>query len=351
MSGVVRAATQQVEDALLQEYDQIAGGVSKYALLAQKYGLDSESSFMHKMRRARARRQSAEATSTISVHEAMARLAAIQAARVGQERKQADPSGSKPRAREQAKEDALLVRYEELLVHRPQNLSAMACLLKEFPGACKRTMGGKLTRARERRGDAHYEIRRKDRQAEQARARQERKQARTGQERQAGAGAELTAWAVPVEAWDDEQPMNDFEDVAVMGSTSVTPSKRSAKREKEDALLVRYEQLQNEKVGTSAMSRLLMETPGGKESTIWGQLARARARRNGGEPSVPMQREGEELMMGIEGMALPMASPLAGSVAPIPALIDLINRDILGAPLSRLLVRTCQVRIASDLAC
>jgi len=113
----VRAATQQVEDALLQEYDQIAGGVSKYALLAQKYGLDSESSFMHKMRRARARRQSAEATSTISVHEAMARLAAIQAARVGQERKQADPSGSKPRAREQAKEDALLVRYEELLVH------------------------------------------------------------------------------------------------------------------------------------------------------------------------------------------------------------------------------------------
>ena len=92
----MRAATQQVEDALLQEYDQIAGGVSKYALLAQKYGLDSESSFMHKMRRARARRQSAEATSTISVHEAMARLAAIQAARVGQERKQADPSGSKP---------------------------------------------------------------------------------------------------------------------------------------------------------------------------------------------------------------------------------------------------------------
>ena len=140
----MRAATQQVEDALLQEYDQIAGGVSKYALLAQKYGLDSESSFMHKMRRARARRQSAEATSTISVHEAMARLAAIQAARVGQERKQADPSGSKPRAREQAKEDALLVRYEELLVHRPQNLSAMACLLKEFPGACKRTMGGSL---------------------------------------------------------------------------------------------------------------------------------------------------------------------------------------------------------------
>ena len=206
-----------MEDALLQEYDQIAGGVSKYALLAQKYGLDSESSFMHKMRRARARRQSAEATSTISVHEAMARLAAIQAARVGQERKQADPSGSKPRAREQAKEDALLVRYEELLVHRPQNLSAMACLLKEFPGACKRTMGGKLTRARERRGDAHYEIRRKDRQAEQARARQERKQARTGQERQAGAGAELTAWAVPVEAWDDEQPMNDFEDVARRG--------------------------------------------------------------------------------------------------------------------------------------
>ena len=47
-SGGVRAATQQVEDALLQEYDQIAGGVSKYALLAQKYGLDSESSFMHK---------------------------------------------------------------------------------------------------------------------------------------------------------------------------------------------------------------------------------------------------------------------------------------------------------------
>ena len=28
MSGGVRAATQQVEDALLQEYDQIAGGVS-----------------------------------------------------------------------------------------------------------------------------------------------------------------------------------------------------------------------------------------------------------------------------------------------------------------------------------
>ena len=71
-------ATQQVEDALLQEYDQIAGGASKYALLAQKYGLDSESSFMHKMRRARARRQSAEATSTVSVHEAMARLAVIQ---------------------------------------------------------------------------------------------------------------------------------------------------------------------------------------------------------------------------------------------------------------------------------
>ena len=45
-SGGVRAATQQVEDALLQEYDQIAGGASKYALLAQKYGLDSESSFM-----------------------------------------------------------------------------------------------------------------------------------------------------------------------------------------------------------------------------------------------------------------------------------------------------------------
>ena len=97
-SGGVRAATQQVEDALLQEYDQIAGGASKYALLAQKYGLDSESSFMRKMRR-----QSAEATSTVSVHEAMARLAVIQAARVGQERKQADPSGSKQRAREQAK--------------------------------------------------------------------------------------------------------------------------------------------------------------------------------------------------------------------------------------------------------
>ena len=78
MSGGVRAATQQVEDALLQEYDQIAGGASKYALLAQKYGLDSESSFMRKMRRARARRQSAEATSTVSVHEAMARLAVIQ---------------------------------------------------------------------------------------------------------------------------------------------------------------------------------------------------------------------------------------------------------------------------------
>ena len=77
-SGGVRAATQQVEDALLQEYDQIAGGASKYALLAQKYGLDSESSFMRKMRRARARRQSAEATSTVSVHEAMARLAVIQ---------------------------------------------------------------------------------------------------------------------------------------------------------------------------------------------------------------------------------------------------------------------------------
>ena len=77
-SGGVRAATQQVEDALLQEYDQIAGGVSKYALLAQKYGLDSESSLKHKMRRARARRQSAEATSTVSVHEAMARLAVIQ---------------------------------------------------------------------------------------------------------------------------------------------------------------------------------------------------------------------------------------------------------------------------------
>ena len=191
-SGGVRAATQQVEDALLQEYDQIAGGASKYALLAQKYGLDSESSFMRKMRRARARRQSAEATSTVSVHEAMARLAVIQAARVGQERKQADPSGSKQRAREQAKEDALLVRYEELLVHRPQNLSAMACLLKEFPGA-EQTMWKKLTRARERRGDARYEIRRKDRQAEQARARQERK----ARKRRDTEEADPIAWAVP----------------------------------------------------------------------------------------------------------------------------------------------------------
>jgi hypothetical protein len=41
-SGGVRAATQQVEDALLQEYDQIAGGASEYALLAQKYGLDQQ---------------------------------------------------------------------------------------------------------------------------------------------------------------------------------------------------------------------------------------------------------------------------------------------------------------------
>ena len=119
----------------------------------------------------------------------------------------------------------------------------------------------------------------------------------------------------------------------------MTPSKRSAKREKEDALLVRYEQLQNEKVGTSAMSRLLMETPGGKESTIWGQLARARARRNGGEPSVPMQREGEELMMGIEGMALPMASPMAGRLSPIHAPIAFIYRDISGGLVHSLFTR------------
>jgi hypothetical protein len=209
-SGGVRAATQQVEDALLQEYDQIAGGASKYALLAQKYGLDSESSFMRKMRRARARRQSAEATSTVSVHEAMARLAVIQAARVGQERKQADPSGSKQRAREQAKEDALLVRYEELLVHRPQNLSAMACLLKEFPGA-EQTMWKKLTRARERRGDARYEIRRKDRQAEQARARQERK----ARKRRDTEEADPIAWAVPAEALGDGELVLSLEDVPV----------------------------------------------------------------------------------------------------------------------------------------
>ena len=64
--------------------------------------------------------------------------------------------------------------------------------------------------------------------------------------------------------------------------TAGKPSKRAMAQEKENAQLVRYEQLQEEKtadMSAKPMERLLKEVPGVKERTLWKQLAKARAER------------------------------------------------------------------------